>query len=154
MPVDMNKEEFEKIMICYKFEKVAEITKSGSGKIEFSYLKGKEQEGVGFVYLWVEVNEKTYNIVYVGKAGKIIKYRMSQHKGRFNSKKLPNEGKRDLIINGLNQNHQYFVFSRKSESKKVLGEDVPGEIIEEIAFIKKFEGRLWNKLKRTKGFTS
>ena len=145
MPVDMNKEKFEKIMICYKFEKVAEITKSGSGKIEFSYLKGKEQEGVGFVYLWVEVNDKTHNIVYVGKAGKTIKDRMSQHKGRFNSKKLSNERKRDLIIKGIKNNHKYFVFSRKSSSRKVLGEDVPAERIEEIAFIKKFKGNLWNK---------
>ena len=152
MPVNMNEKEFKKIMELYDFNKVSEITRNDSGKIEFLYLH--EQEGDGFVYLWVEVNEKTYNIVYVGKAGKTIRKRMSDHKGGFNGGIKSGERKRDLIINGINQNHQYFVFSRKSRTMKVLEEDVPREIIEEIAFIKKFEGKLWNKLKKTKGFTS
>ena len=154
MPVNMNEEEFKKIMIRYKFRKVSEITRNDSGKIEFSYPEGEEQEGFGFVYLWVEVAEKTHNIVYVGKAGKTIKYRMSQHIGGFNGGSKSGERKRDLIIEGIKNNHQYFVFSRKSPPMVVLEEDVPGEIIEEIAFIKKFEGRLWNRLKRKKGFTS
>lgn len=108
MPVNMNEEEFKKIMIRYKFRKVSEITRNDSGKIEFLYLH--EQEGDGFVYLWVEVNEKTYNIVYVGQTSNTIQERMSDHKGGFNGGSPSGERKRDLIINGLNQNHQYFVF--------------------------------------------
>ena len=145
MPVNMNEEEFKKIMIRYKFRKVSEITRNDSGKIEFLYLH--EQEGDGFVYLWVEVNEKTYNIVYVGQTSNTIQERMSDHKGGFNGGSRSGKEHGKLIIKGIEENHQYFVFSRKSPPMEVMEENVPAEIIEESAFIKNFEGKLWNTYK-------
>jgi excinuclease UvrABC nuclease subunit len=97
----------------------------------------------GYVYLWIENNADNISIVYVGKAGKSLDKRLSQHRGGF---KNSTTGRKhaDRFREGISRGCTYEIYARKSNTKTLFNEkDIPMECVEELAFIKKFQPK-WN----------
>jgi len=141
----MNKVEFEKFLDKFEFRKYADIVSNG----EHALFENKQAEGIGcgYVYLWVEKNRGKFKVVYVGKAGKTMKRRCSQHLGGFRGGSKIGEAHSSNILKGIKAGKRYFVYDRKSKTRKFMGEsDIPFCCVEEIAFIKKLNPP-WNSLK-------
>lgn len=120
-------------------------------EINNDFSKQEAASSFGWVYLWIKVNDaENFDICYVGKAGKTIRNRLTQHEGGFNggSKKgLKNAQMiRDFLEN--NKDGKIQVFARKSADNVVLGEDrVSMCEAEERAIIQKCRNQkfqLWN----------
>jgi len=141
----MISEKFLEFSNSYGFEYVAEIIDGDKG-LYFSYAH--KPEGAGFVYLWVEVQDDTFRVVYVGKAGKRIQDRMAEHRGGFSGGSKTGVKNRDLILEGMKEAKRYYVYARKSPDVEILGERVPSAVLEETAFIKKLSGHLWNRARQ------
>ncbi|MBO6523199.1 MAG: hypothetical protein JJ971_05180 [Balneolaceae bacterium] len=130
----MELSEFKSFLEKFSFFEAGEIVLSDD-KLSFNYLNRSLQKG--FVYIWVEKFESTYSIVYIGKAGKTLHARFSQHKGGFNGGSVTGRKNGVLIKNGISLGKRYLIYARKSPLIEVFGEQVPSESIEEIALIKK-----------------
>lgn len=141
----MNHRELSVILQQYQFEKYAEIKSNGS----HAYFQPEStvEEKKGNVYLWVEELNATFEVVYVGKAGKRMKDRCSQHFGGFKGGSIAGKRNSSRIVKGISEKKIYHVFSRQSEKATVLGEgNISLEAVEELAFIQKFNPP-WNTLK-------
>ncbi|TDF39303.1 hypothetical protein EYS14_07200 [Alteromonadaceae bacterium M269] len=137
----MEKEEFEIRMSEYKFEEITEIKLHGD---RFDYRPLNDSKGHGFVYLWIEELNDSYEVVYVGKAGKTMKSRLSQHKGGFHGRKGIGLKNAEKLKEGIGLGKRYFVYARESPTRKIHGIGVPFESLEELAFMQIFKGKLWN----------
>ena len=85
-------------------------------------------------------------IVYVGKAGKTIKARCSQHRRGFKGGSKTCSKHSNNIVRGIQEGKSYCVYARHSERDLVLEEKgIPMCTVEEIALIQKFEPD-WNKI--------
>ena len=138
----MNKQEFQSLTIKYNFIEVGEIVFRNDS---LGFALTEKNSDKGFVYLWVEISNSNYNVVYVGKAGKTLKDRCNQHTGGFNGGSITGKKNADLISKGLMSGNRYLVYARKSPLMSICDEYVPSECIEELAFIKKLSGSLWNR---------
>jgi hypothetical protein len=108
-----------------------------------TFLNTKPDKRHGFVYLWIENDNGNTSIVYVGKAGKTVIGRLSQHRGGF---KNSGSGRKHVnrFRDGMARGCTYEIWARKSETQTLFGEeDIPMECVEELAFIKKFQPK-WN----------
>lgn len=107
-----------------------------------------EPPGEGFVYYWLEIGNQSAQIVYVGKAGKRMKNRCSQHTGGFNGNSKSKAGLRnsERICKGIKAGYTYEVYYRKAEVQKVFEVDISMYSTEEEALIKKLDPP-WNTLK-------
>lgn len=139
----MKSSEFKLFIKEFSFFEVGKIVLI-DGK--FDFIISTDNREKGFVYIWVEQFESSFSIVYVGKAGKTLRARFSQHKGGFNGGSVTGKKNALLIKKGLSENKRYLIFARKSPSIEILGEQVPSESIEEIALIKKLNSNLWNRI--------
>lgn len=131
----MNNADFLKLIKDYNFEEAGEIHCQDD---RFSFDLKTENHEHGFVYMWVEVSKQIFTVVYVGKAGKTLRARCSQHRGGFRSGS--NTGLRNarLVQQGISNGKRYLIYARKSKPLPFLlcGEDnIPSECVEELAFI-------------------
>jgi len=140
----MDQSEFEKFAEEYRFKEAGEICLNSDDKLRFEGLTKNAESG--FVYLWIEVYESVYTVVYVGMAGKTLRLRCSAHTQGF---RRSSSGKKNaaLLRQGINDGKRYFLYARKSERMTLLEEkDIPSETIEERAFMKKLKPT-WNRAK-------
>lgn len=136
----MDTESFLSVVDEYNFAKAGEICCS-NGQVRF-VLSG-QHTGDGFVYMWVELFDQQFHIVYVGMAGKTLKARCRDHKRGFTNSST---GKAHFIRfkAGFEAEKKYEIYARKPELGEILGESqIPMLCVEELAFIKKFQP-LWN----------
>ena len=141
----MNKVEFEKFLGEFEFRKYADIESNG----KHALFKKIHAETIceGYVYLWIEKYRGKFKVVYVGKAGKTMKRRCSQHLCGFRGGSKIGKTHSSNILKGIKAGKRYMVYDRKSKIKKFMGEsDIPFCCVEEIAFIKKLKPP-WNSLK-------
>lgn len=105
----------------------------------------------GWVYLWIAIDrQSSFNVLYVGKAGKSLKARCTQHEGGFNggsSTGVRNaEYLREFLTKG--DDRQVLVFARKSPEATILDEpQVSLCEAEERAMLMKMRrlgAKLWN----------
>lgn len=127
-------------MTKYAFEKMGEISQlKGRPKFEFS----KKSDDCDLVYLWTEITNQKYIIVYVGMTGKTLKARCHQHKRGFSGSTTGRQHS-NRIINGINEGKNYEVYARKAGASEVLDENsISMASVEELAFIRKFNPP-WN----------
>lgn len=111
----------------------------------FEFDKENEPKENGFVYLWLEINKGSEDIVYIGKAGNRMIDRCKQHIGGFKGTSKSKKGmlNSEMICKGIKSGNKYHVYHRKSETKKILGENVCMYSAEEEALIKKVNPK-WN----------
>jgi len=142
----MTEEEFNEISAIYKFKKYANI--SSNDKHEYAEIKcllEHEPSSIGgYVYLWVETSSNKVSIKYVGKAGKTMRARCTQHQNGFKHSKTGQKHSSNILA-GINANKTYHVYYRESSVRKLLGEKVPMCSVEELAFITKLNP-CWNKI--------
>lgn len=115
--------------------------------------KGENAKKTGLVYIWAKtVNGAITDIAYVGKAGRTLKGRLSQHKGGFTDKtrvrktKQSNSDKFQAWL-GANPSNGLRIYARHSPIQSVCDEQVSMFSVEEEAFIQKFHNmgcKLWN----------
>ena len=131
----------------FKFSKYADIL-ANDKHAYFEYVLSKEPEGNGFVYLWLESDEESCNIVYIGKAGKRMIDRCKEHLGGFKGTSKSEAGLRHSrnICKGIKARKTYQVYFRKSEVQSILGVEVSMCCVEEEALIQQMNPP-WNKLK-------
>lgn len=136
----MNKNNFDQLTAEFSFNKFADIERV-NGYPKFTNTLFDER--YGFVYFWVKKINNTYTVVYVGKAGKLLKSRCEQHmSGYKNSTTGKNHAKK--FKNGFENNAQFELYARKSDVQSLLGEqNIPMESVEELAFIQKLQPE-WN----------
>lgn len=151
----MTREEFDKFCKKYAFKPYAKIVKSKDGHADYSdpenWSDHKNWTGIGYVYIWAEEYRSNVTVVYVGKAGKTMKARCSQHLGGFKdgSKKGIKHSKD--ILTGISDHKTYSLYARLSDKKTIVDEEKISMCdVEEKAFItklKKLQGpkSLWNK---------
>ena len=96
------------------------------------------------IYAWVSpIDESTFDLLYVGKAGYGVQRRMDQHMGGFVNSTTGRKN-RELINGLLAQNRAVQVFARESEKRAVLGVEVSLYSAEEEAMCQVFSP-LWNR---------
>lgn len=112
--------------------------------------KGSYSKVNGLVYLWVKYNnDVAVDIAYVGKAGKTLKDRFSQHRGGFNG----SNGKTGANIaaritewvNGTDK--RLLIWARPSLVTSINDEQISMVSVDEESFIQKFRNAgcdLWN----------
>lgn len=138
----MNEADFRFMMSQFGFEEAGWI--SLAGEYPAFELAGQSND-CGMVYLWVEISEQTFTVVYVGKAGRTLRQRCNQHVGGFRHSST-GRAHADRLRQGLRGNKHYVIYVRKSETKDVLGESgISMAAIEELALIQKFRPS-WNSL--------
>jgi len=115
--------------------------------------KGTNAKKTGLVYIWVKtVNSAIVDVTYVGKAGRTLKGRLSQHKGGFTDKtriRKTKKSNRDKFCEWLSANtaNGLKIYARHSPVQSVCDEMVSMFSVEEEAFIQKFHNmgcKLWN----------
>lgn len=137
-------------LVGLEFEHYANLN-AVEGEIRFSYLKEKQEENKekGYVYLWLEMNKKddVFRVVYVGKAGRTMRERCSQHQSGFRgTSKSPAALKNAANIQaGVTCGATFHVYARKSGAMVLFGERVSMHSLEEEALIKKLSPA-WNKI--------
>ena len=112
--------------------------------------KGACAKVTGLVYLWVKCDQTgVVDVAYVGKAGKTLKGRFSQHKGGFsgaNGKTGENNATR--ITEWLsNPDHSIMLWARPSPTMTINDEQMCMVSVDEESFIEKFRKMgcdLWN----------
>ncbi len=89
------------------------------------------------VYVWTaELKEKaSYEILYVGKAGKGVDRRLSQHRAGILNRVRGNKntGKDDIVTILSDSGRNFYVFSRKSDTQEIFGQEVSLYSVEEDA---------------------
>ncbi|MEY3759316.1 MAG: hypothetical protein RIR39_807 [Pseudomonadota bacterium] len=126
----------------YSFSKYADIIRNSNGEIKFSKVLSTELPDFGYVYLWLELDDHKKNIVYVGKAGKKMSNRCSQHEAGFKTSS-PGKKHKQRILEGMESKKTYSVYCRKAPIQMVLDEFVCMLSAEEEALIKKINPQ-WN----------
>lgn len=91
--------------------------------------KSKPNPGV---YLWLVKNIEGFDVMYVGKAGKGIHKRLSEHLAGYTRNP---DSKRANSLKELLANHKFEVWFRESEIREVLGKRVSIYSSEEDALI-------------------
>ena len=112
--------------------------------------KGHYAKVTGLVYLWVKYNDAgVVDIAYVGKAGKTLKGRCTQHRGGFsgaNGKTGENNATR--ITHWLSvPGNRLMLWARPSPTQLINDESVCMVSVDEESFIQKFRNagcELWN----------
>lgn len=112
--------------------------------------KGNYAKVTGLVYLWVKYNDAgIVDIAYVGKAGKTLKGRCTQHRGGFsgaNGKTGQNNATR--ITDWLSvPGNRLMLWARPSATQLINDESVCMVSVDEESFIQKFRNagcELWN----------
>ena len=129
----------------FKFSKYADI-RANDKHAYFECVLSKEPEGNGFVYLWLESDEESNNIVYIGKTEKRMKDRCKDHLNGFKGTSKSEAGLRHSlnICNGIKAAKHYEVYFRKSEVQIILGMKVSMCCVEEKALIQQVNPP-WNK---------
>lgn len=141
----------------YKFEKAGKIIIDEKDKfpkwdLDEKWTKnGCNFEKTGIVYLWVLFKEdKIFDVAYVGKAGKTLKDRASQHRQGFkgNSKKGLSNGEKIQQYLKI-PNSKIEIYARESKKREFNDEIISIVSADEESFIQKFRVRikceLWNK---------
>ena len=113
--------------------------------------RGAHYHARGWVYLWIAIDgQGSFNVRYVGKAGKSLKDRCTQHEGGFKggSKKGVRHAERLKEYLSEGNDRQVLVLVRKSPDVTVLDEpDVSLCEVEERAMLMKMRrlgADLWN----------
>jgi hypothetical protein len=143
----------------YNFNPAGDVTvPAGSDHPKFSLTedwvrKGPNAKKTGLVYIWVKTVDGTIvDVAYVGKAGRTLKGRLSQHKGGFTDKtrvrksKQSNSDKFQSWL-GASPANGIKIYARHSPVQSVCDELVSMFSVEEEAFIQKFHNmgcNLWN----------
>ncbi|MBY6063328.1 hypothetical protein [Pseudidiomarina sediminum] len=138
----MNPTTFTQLMRHYQFQSAAEIVLSAD---RFQFIDTQPLSGCGFVYLWVEVGSDDFTIVYVGKAGNTLKQRYREHRNGLHGGSGSGRKNAALFKAGMANGKRYFVYARKSPEVILHDQCVPSEVLEELAFMQKFKGALWNR---------
>lgn len=136
----------------YGFAEAGDIVLSDSGIPGFrltadwqrSGLRGQHQ---GLVYLWVDVTNSDYKIKYVGKAGKTLQKRLSEHVGGFRGGSKTGVQNAHRICECLDQDRTLKVYARPSPVIVINDEMLNSYSIDEESFIVKFRKQgheLWN----------
>ena len=131
------------------FIKYANILQK-SGHAFFDNFPTTEPEGMGFVYLWVEIDGQSKTIVYVGKAGKTMRKRCFEHDKGFSgiSKSAAALRNSEKICQGIASGKNYNVYYRKSETMTIFDEKISIHCLEEEALINKLKNTtnkyIWN----------
>lgn len=95
------------------------------------------------IYIWVSpVDEKNYELLYVGKAGHGINIRLSQHMGGFNHSSSGQKNK-ELIVEKL-KTQSIQVFTRLSARQTLFDVTVSLYSAEEEAFCLAYNP-IWNR---------
>lgn len=103
--------------------------------------------GNGYVYLWIKTDKDNSQIVYVGKAGKTLKARFTQHLAGFHGSSKTGMRHSKNLVNEINTGACFEIFARKSSSINLFGvEDVCMQSVEEEALIAKYKPG-WNTQK-------
>lgn len=106
----------------FKFEKKCCIVKVYG--IEHPIFTGFERDNhEGHIYLWIVENDKKdpEKVVYVGKAGKTLRKRNSEHIGGFKGGSISGARNAEKILEILNSGKTIAVYSRYSEKTNILG---------------------------------
>lgn len=135
----------------YKFHEAGLLTLSESGVPEFQlnpvwYKSGALGSHCGVVYLWLDITDESA-VKYVGKAGKTLQKRLSEHVGGFRGGSKTGLRNAALITHCLSQNGCIKVFARHSGMMQVNDEMINSYSIDEESFIMKFRNmgfELWN----------
>lgn len=136
----MNESLLQSMLDKFNFAKSGEILLVG-GQLTFDFTSRSTETGL--VYLWIEISKTVSNVVYVGKAGRTLQIRCSQHKSGFKHS-ITGRAHAKRIKFGILEGRRYLVYSRKSLIDNFLDENsIPMESVEELAFIQKFRPT-WN----------
>jgi hypothetical protein len=113
--------------------------------------RGGQDHAHGWVYLWIAIDrQSSFNVRYVGKAGKSLKARCTQHEGGFKggSTKGVRHAERLKQYLSEGEDRQVLVFARKSPDVMVLDEPLVSLCeAEERAMLMKLRrlgATLWN----------
>lgn len=147
----------QEIVDALGFKKVGQITLEESTSQPCFVLdgefngRGAQRNAHGWVYLWIAIDrQSSFNVRYVGKAGKSLKARCTQHEGGFkggSAKGVKNaESLREFLTKG--DDRQVLVFARKSPEATILDEPLVSLCeAEERAMLMKMRrlgAKLWN----------
>lgn len=112
----MNESEFRPVIQKFGFNYAADIHLENDNP---TFVHKNQTNDCGIVYLWVEVTEREYTIVYVGKTERQFKNRCDDYK---NPKSKVGKRHAENFRNGIKHNKKYLAFMRKSEAREILGE--------------------------------
>ena len=156
----MTRKEFQNFLDEWGFKPYAKIIKSKDKKPKHKHAafyypkKWLAQENwskKGYVYIWAEEDKKDVVVVYVGKAGRTMKDRCTEHLRGFKGGRTPGKSHSDKILGGISKHKRYTVYARESNRTTIVREPrISMCDVEEKAFIKKLTERqpdesLWNK---------
>jgi len=103
----------------------------------------------GNVYLWVvEIDELPKQVLYIGKAGKTIAKRCSQHIGGFRGGSKKGIKNSVELLKLLNEGTQIGIYGRHSDKILIFEQEVSLCEAEEKALIIRYKGKykLYNKI--------
>jgi hypothetical protein len=147
----------QEIVAALGFRKVGQITLKESTTHPRFVLdgefngRGAQDHAHGWVYLWIAIDrQSSFNVRYVGKAGKSLKARCTQHEGGFKGGSTKGvrhaEYLREFLTKG--DDRQVLVFARKSPEATILDEPLVSFCeAEERAMLMKMRrlgAKLWN----------
>lgn len=142
----------QSVLRNYGFTEAGDIIVSDTGVPAFdlrpewckSGTLGRHQ---GLVYLWVDVTDSEFNIKYVGKAGKTLQKRLSEHVGGFRGGSKTGVKNAHRICETKEQGRTLKVYARLSQMITINDELLNSYSIDEESFIVKFRNmgfELWN----------
>ena len=103
-----------------------------------------ETKDCASIYLWLSpLDESTFEVLYIGKAGYGLKRRFQQHAGGFSNSPTGNKN-RELITSKIQSGREIHVYSRESAEANMFGVDISLYSTEEEAMCKAFSP-LWNR---------
>ncbi|MGH8802930.1 MAG: hypothetical protein ACREX6_11625, partial [Casimicrobiaceae bacterium] len=123
----MSETELLSILNRFKFSKAGEISLANN-RLTFNLTNQSNETGL--VYLWIEVLEATFVVVYIGKAGRTLRIRCRQHEAGFR-RSTTGRAHAERLRKGISKGGRYEVYSRKSGMSDILEEiEIPMECVE------------------------
>lgn len=133
----------DKELVVWEFIRTHQCVLSDDGKLTFVGLLREPLSTKASIYLWLSpVEDKQYEVLYVGKAGFGVSKRLKEHKNGFINS---NTGKKNKvkIIEKLKTSVIY-VYTRICPIQEVFGVNVSTYSMEEEAFCIAYDP-LWNR---------
>ena len=126
----------------FKFKLTHKIIIKNNDLIKFKKLK--ESKKLPSIYIWLQpLDNNNYKILYVGKAGRGVDVRFSQHERGFIESATGKKNAK-LIREVLNENNNIEIYSKTSETICFFNQKIYAYSSEEEAFAAAYSP-LWNR---------
>ena len=126
------------------FHLVGEVTLTSTiPKIRLHKLAADDVKAEGWVYLWIKRKQSDNpKLLYIGQTSKTLRDRKNTHQRGF-KESTTGKAHNHRLTEILNNNYCVEIWARRSDLYNVLGQEVRGSCVEELALIAKWQPA-WN----------